>query len=173
MTHPTDLELDAYAEAGGGGAVEEHIAECTLCGAYVEDARQLLQFARDPEVRTQAEAMRALGRPPRIDEALARKAEIEADNLQAAKRLAPLLKSRSRFIDAEISTDPEFHTPGMVRMLCAEANARVTSRRSSVWRLPPRRTRSRIACRSPTKRRTFCSGWRCASRPMPRAISCR
>lgn len=63
---------------------------------------------------------------PRLDEALAARTAVEAENLQAARRLAPLLKTPLRFLDADVASDPAFRTPAAVRMLCGEAFSRLT-----------------------------------------------
>ena len=108
MNHPTELDLEAYAAdpstVQDSSAISAHIRECAACREYVEDAREFLDFARDPAVRAEGEAM--CGRPRRLDEALAARATIEAENLQAARRLAPLLKTPLRFLDAEVASDP-------------------------------------------------------------------
>ena len=61
--------------------------------------------------------------PPRLGEARAARAGIEAENAQAARRIAPLLKSPLRFLDADVAGEPALQTPAAVRMLCAESHS--------------------------------------------------
>lgn len=127
MTHLTDPELNAYlsddASTSDRAAVERHLAQCAECAECREDlaaAKELDMSFRDPGAWEEAEKFSA--RPPRLDAALARKAAIERENTDAARRLDPLLSSPLRFEDANIAEHPRFRTAGVVRMLCTKAN---------------------------------------------------
>lgn len=78
-------------------------------------------MAGDPAVWRDVEAF--LTPPRRLGEASAARRAVEMENAQAARRIAPLLKSPLRFLDADVAADPAFQTPGAVRMLCAEAHS--------------------------------------------------
>ncbi|HVH47326.1 MAG TPA: hypothetical protein VM925_33555 [Labilithrix sp.] len=42
MTHPSSLDLEAFACGEGNTSVEDHVAECASCGAFVERLRGAL-----------------------------------------------------------------------------------------------------------------------------------
>jgi tetratricopeptide (TPR) repeat protein len=88
-------------------------AECLEC--------EFESMAADPGVWCDVDAF--LIPPPRLGEARAARAVVETENAQATRRIAPLLKSPLRFLDAGVAEEPAFQTPGAVRMLCAEAHA--------------------------------------------------
>jgi len=83
--------------------------------------REFESMAADPAVWRDVDAF--LIPPPRLGEARAARAAVETENAQAARRIAPLLKSPLRFLDANVAGDPAFQTAGAVRMLCAEAHS--------------------------------------------------
>ncbi len=128
MIHPNETELDAYADSPESAPdrerIKAHLAECAECQDYVIAARDIDSMPRKQPFWDDVTEFRR--RPPRLDEALAAEAAIEAENLQAARRLAPLLKTPLRFMDADVANDPAFQTAGAVRMLCAEAAAKLT-----------------------------------------------
>ncbi|MEK6371228.1 MAG: hypothetical protein AABO58_00895 [Acidobacteriota bacterium] len=127
MTHPAEIELDAYAadpaSAPGRAVIEAHVAQCGECREYVARAGELESMARDRSFWDDVDGL--LVPPRRLDEALGAKAAIEADNLYAARRLGPLLRTPLRFLDADVANDPALRTPAAVRMLCGAANAKL------------------------------------------------
>jgi len=88
-------------------------AECFEC--------EFESMAVDPAVWRDVDAF--LTPPRRLGEARAARMAVETENALAARRIAPLLKSPLRFLDADVAGDPAFQTPGAVRMLCAEAHS--------------------------------------------------
>lgn len=94
------------------------MTHCTDADCYECEFESL---AADPAVWRDVDTFRHL--PPRLGEARAARAAIEAENAQAARRIAPLLKSPLRFLDAGVAEDAALRTPAAVRMLCAEAHA--------------------------------------------------
>jgi tetratricopeptide (TPR) repeat protein len=124
MSHPSDLDLDRHASGAADRAVEAHVAECDDCRDYVAHAREVDAMAHDRSWWQDVDRMLVPLR--HLDTALAARTTIEAENVQTARRLAPLLKTPLRFLDADLPHDPAFRTPATVRMLCAEAFARLT-----------------------------------------------
>jgi tetratricopeptide (TPR) repeat protein len=82
-----------------------------------EDDDDLL---RDAETWAQADAL--LGRPARLEEALALKAHLDEEDRAAERLVAPLLTSPIRFRDAKLAENPKARHAGVVRCLCAAAH---------------------------------------------------
>ncbi|MEK6374102.1 MAG: hypothetical protein AABO58_15550 [Acidobacteriota bacterium] len=119
MTHLTDPQLQAFLSGAGTADMQEHLAQCAGCREDLEAARELDTAFRDADTWQAAETL--VERPPRLGEALARKAAIERENADAARRLDPLLTSPLRFEDANIAETPRFRTAGVARMLLSKA----------------------------------------------------
>lgn len=75
---------------------------------------------RDAETWEQADAL--LGRPARLEEALALKAHLDEEDRAAERLVAPLLTSPIRFRDASLAENPKARHGGVVRCLCAAAH---------------------------------------------------
>lgn len=63
MTHPTSLDLEAFACGDDVDAVEEHLAGCDACRAYVERVRGLTAPSASEAREIVARAARASRRP--------------------------------------------------------------------------------------------------------------
>jgi tetratricopeptide (TPR) repeat protein len=122
--HYTDDDLSAYvtdpSRVPDREAIEGHLAECADCRARVVSLEEVEEELRDPAVWGQVDGF--LARPARLEEALKLKAAIERENAGAVRLLTPLLAMPIRFAEANIAENPRFHTAGVVRMLCTEAN---------------------------------------------------
>ena len=103
-------------------AVAAHLAACETCGAYFEVVKEIDDALRDPGVWEQVDHL--LTPSKRLEQALALRDAIEAEDADAHRRLDPLLASPLRFRSANITTNPKLLTAGAVRVLCAEANKR-------------------------------------------------
>lgn len=123
MTHPSDETLMTYlfdaSRLSDRTQVEIHIAECAECRDRLEVESAIERDLRDHRVWRDVEQFQ--GRPARLNDFLTEARRIEREDGDAARRLAPLFKSPLAFEDAEIVSDPRFHTEGVVRKLCAEA----------------------------------------------------
>src|SRR5258708_5536967 len=100
--------------------METHLAGCPDCRTRLSELGRVEEELRDPAVWRQVDGL--LARPARLQETLKLKAAIEKENADAVRLVTPLLASPLRFDDARIAENPRFHTAGVVRMLCAEAN---------------------------------------------------
>jgi tetratricopeptide (TPR) repeat protein len=123
MTHLSDEILMAYlfdaSRLSDRTQVEIHIAECEECRDRLTLENAIEGDLRDRRVWGDVEQFQ--GRPARLDHFLAEARRIEKEDGDAARRLAPLFKSPLAFDDADIVSDRRFHTEGVVRKLCAEA----------------------------------------------------
>lgn len=123
MTHLSDETLMTYmfdaSRLSERTQVEIHIAECEECRDRLTVESAIEGDLRDHRVWGDVEQFQ--GRPAGLDDFLAEARRFEKEDVDAARRLAPLLKSPLAFDDADIVSDPRFHTEGVVRKLCAEA----------------------------------------------------
>jgi len=122
MNHPTDEELILYlfgsAPAENAG-IEAHVEACLECQERVSAETAIESDLRHPQVWNDVPGFEA--KPPRLAEFLVEAKRIEKEDADAVRRLAAILKSPMPFEDKDIVDDPRFHTPGVVRKLCAEA----------------------------------------------------
>jgi len=102
--------------------IDSHLAECDVCRDGLEVYRALDLTLRHPDTRDAAERISL--RNPRLEEILAAQRKVVDEERAAHAVLASLLKSPLKFRNAKLAEKPRCHTQGMVRVLCAEANAR-------------------------------------------------
>ncbi|HEY0372993.1 MAG TPA: tetratricopeptide repeat protein [Thermoanaerobaculia bacterium] len=124
MSHYDDDVLSRFALdrslVEDAESVAMHIEECGLCRAQVEAFRDLDDVMRSADTWKQADAL--MTRSARVDEALALKARLDAEDRAAERRLAPVLVSPIHFRDADIAEKPWAQNAGVVRHLCAAAH---------------------------------------------------
>jgi tetratricopeptide (TPR) repeat protein len=103
-------------------AIRTHLDDCETCRGSFTLLREIDEAMRDPRTWANVDALRA--RSARVEEALAMKARIDAEDAAAARLLSPLLASPLRFRNAAVSENPKAQTAGVVRYLCAAAHER-------------------------------------------------
>jgi tetratricopeptide (TPR) repeat protein len=103
-------------------AIQTHLDDCETCRGSFTLLREIDEAMRDPRTWANVDALRA--RSARVEEALALKARIDAEDAAAARLLSPLLASPLRFRNAAIAENPKAQTAGVVRYLCAAAHER-------------------------------------------------
>jgi tetratricopeptide (TPR) repeat protein len=126
MIHYDDETLSRYGldtslvpDPEGMGA---HLTECDLCQGNFAAVTEIDEAMRDEETWATVNAL--LTRSTRLEQALALKARIDAEDAAAARMLARLLDSPLRFRSAKIAENPKAWHGGVVRYLCARANER-------------------------------------------------
>ena len=123
MSHLDDDVLSAYSHDGKAAPeVEAHVAECEICRDGLAVFREIDRALRGRETWTTVDEARS--RTSRLDEVLSYRRRMEAEERDARAFLARILASPLKFRNAGIAEKPRLHTEGMVRVLCAEANAR-------------------------------------------------
>jgi tetratricopeptide (TPR) repeat protein len=103
-------------------AIATHLDGCETCRDSFTLLMEIDEAMRDPRTWANVDTLR--GRSARVEEALALKARIDAEDAAAARLLSPLLGSPLRFRNAAIPRNPKAQTAGVVRYLCAAANER-------------------------------------------------
>jgi len=103
-------------------AIATHLDGCEACRDSFTLLMEIDEAMRDPRTWANVDTLR--GRSARVEEALALKARIDAEDAAAARLVSPLLRSPLRFRNAAIARNPKAQTAGVVRFLCAAANER-------------------------------------------------
>lgn len=102
--------------------VEAHLEECEVCRDGAAAYREIDAALRGPQ--TWATVDGVLNRSARLEEILGYRRRKEEEERDARALLARVDSSSLKFRNAGIAEKPRYHTEGMVRVLCAEANAR-------------------------------------------------
>jgi tetratricopeptide (TPR) repeat protein len=119
--HVSEEQLLRYsldpALADDAEAIERHLGECVECRAVLESLRLFDDALRDPDSWAAAQAS------PGFEE-LRRLAEnVVTEDAAAAQLLAEFDDApAARFAWADLASNPEYHTAGVVRALCKRAN---------------------------------------------------
>ena len=103
-------------------AIQTHLDDCETCRGSFTVLMEIDEAMRDPRTWANVDALRT--RSARVEEALALKARIDAEDAAAARLLSPLLASPLRFRNAAVAENPKAQTAGVVRFLCAAAHER-------------------------------------------------
>ena len=123
MNHLDDNVLSAYSLDGKATPeVEEHLEECEVCRDGVAVFREIDGALRSRQTWTTVDQTRS--ETSRLQEVLSYRRRIEAEERDARTFLARVINSPLKFRNAGIAKKTPLHTEGMVRVLCAEANAR-------------------------------------------------
>jgi tetratricopeptide (TPR) repeat protein len=123
MNHLTDDVLSAYTHDGEGAAeVEAHIEQCEICRDGVNVFQKIDSALRGRDTWTTVDQARSQN--SRLQEVLSYRRRIEAEERDARTFLTRALRSPLTLRNAKIAEKARLHTEGMVRVLCAEANAR-------------------------------------------------
>jgi tetratricopeptide (TPR) repeat protein len=123
MKHLDDEVLSALALDGAGTPeAETHVKECEICRNGLAVFRAIDRALRRRETWTTVDHG---GTPAsRIEEVLSYRRRVEKEESDARSLLARIIDTPLKFRNASIAEKPRLHTEGMVRVLCAEANAR-------------------------------------------------
>jgi tetratricopeptide (TPR) repeat protein len=126
MNHIDDDVLSAYGldpdSVDDRAAVEGHLEECEVCRDGAAAYREIDAALRGPQ--TWATVDGVLNRSDRLEEILVYRRRTEGEERDARALLARVGSSPLKFRNAAIAEKARYHTEGMVRVLCAEANAR-------------------------------------------------
>ena len=123
MSHLDDEALSAYTHDGEAAPeVESHIEQCEICRDGVAVFRKIDSALRGRDTWTTVDQARSQN--SRLQEVLSYRRRIETEERDARTFLARALRSPLMFRNAKVAEKPRLHTEGMVRVLCAEANAR-------------------------------------------------
>ncbi len=123
MNHLDDDVLSAYTFDGEVAAeVEAHLEECEVCRDGAAVFREIESALRGSQTWTTVDA--ALKPASRVGEILEYRRRKEDEEREAREFLARVIDSPLKFRYAGIAEKPRYRTEGMVRILCAEANAR-------------------------------------------------
>lgn len=123
MNHLDDDVLSAYTHDGTAAKeVEAHVEQCEICRDGVAVFREIDRALRGRETWTTVDQARSQN--SRLEQVLWYRRRIEAEEREARAVLSRALRSPLVFRNAAIAEKPRLHTEGMVRVLCAEANAR-------------------------------------------------
>lgn len=123
MKHLDDDVLSGYSLDGTDAPeVEAHLDECEVCRDSVATFREIDGALRGRETWTTVDQARSQN--SRLQDVLSYRRRIEAEEREARKFLSRVLGSPLKFRNAVIADAPRLHTEGMVRVLCAESNAR-------------------------------------------------
>jgi tetratricopeptide (TPR) repeat protein len=126
MNHIDDDVLSAYGldpdSMEDRATVEAHLEECEVCRDGAAAYREIDAALRGPQ--TWATVDGVLNRNARLEEILGYRRRKEEEERDARALLARVGSSPLKFRNAGIAEKARYHTEGMVRVLCAEANAR-------------------------------------------------
>jgi tetratricopeptide (TPR) repeat protein len=100
--------------------IATHLRGCDGCRARVATIVELDAAMREEETWTQAETL--LTRSAGLDDAVALKARLDAEDRAAERLIAPILAAQARFRDARLAENPKARHAGAVRYLCAAAH---------------------------------------------------
>jgi len=124
--HVDDDKLSAYTLAPSfcddREEIEQHLSRCTECRERLQLCEEIESAFRDPDVWAAVDQVRT--RSARLEAAREEYLRIEKEDADAEALLEPLLKTSSRFREADIDGDSRFHTAAVVRKLCLAAHAR-------------------------------------------------
>jgi tetratricopeptide (TPR) repeat protein len=124
--HLDDDKLTAYTLAPSlcddCEEIEQHLSRCTECRERLQLCEEIESAFHDPDVWAAVDQVRT--RSARLEAAREEYLRIEKEDADAEALLEPLLKTSSRFRDADIDGDSRFHTGAVVRKLCLAAHAR-------------------------------------------------
>lgn len=123
MNHLDDDVLSAYTFDGEGAPeVEAHLEHCDVCRSGVTFYREIEGALRGQQTWTTVDT--ALKPGSRVAEILEYRRRKEDEEREARAFLERVISSPLKFRYAKIADRPRYRTEGMVRVLCAEANAR-------------------------------------------------
>lgn len=125
MTHLSEELLSLYSldpeAVENRPEVESHLAECSSCRGELDLYRDMDVALRHPDTRDAADAISSRHG---LEAILAVHRQVTAEENEARRILAPLLKSPLRFRNADLAGREVCRTEGMVRVLCRESNVR-------------------------------------------------
>lgn len=101
-------------------SIRTHLGNCAACRARVEALAEVEEALRRADTWATVETL--VTRSDRLQETLALKARLDAEDRAAERLLAPLLSSPIRFREANISENPKARHAGVVRYLCTAAH---------------------------------------------------
>ncbi|MGH9422528.1 MAG: hypothetical protein ACRD3J_21305, partial [Thermoanaerobaculia bacterium] len=126
MTHLDEQVLSEYSLDPEGvddrDGVEAHLAECDICRDQLAVYSAIDAALVHLETAGYVEQLRTPN--ARFEDFRAKRIQATEEEETARAILKPLLKSPLKFRTADLASRPRCHTLGMVRVLCAEANAR-------------------------------------------------
>src|SRR5438270_7774778 len=156
MAHVTEEKLLRYAIdralVDDAEAIERHLAECAECRDAMESIRLFDAALRDPESWIDAPSS------PGFEE-LRRLAEnVGAEDAEARELLAEFEDaSAARFAWADLPSNPDYYSGGVVRALNKRANGMCERDLATRWSSPSRRSQSRRSCPSRSIPRPHCT----------------